>query len=103
MRLRDALAESGPDGSGIGSRGSVDLGDRPREAGLRHVTEGAGLVSIDRELLVVEPQLAKQFDLLHLIVGRPRQAIDSFRLNVVDLVLDASDRFESRLGKRRDA
>src|SRR5580704_3988793 len=96
MGLRLALAEPGAHRSWIRTGGTIELGDRPGETGLRHMAEGAGLVSVDRKILVKQQQLAEQLDLLNLVVRRCGNTLESLGLNRVDLRLHAGDLAQSR-------
>jgi hypothetical protein len=60
------------------------------------MAEGAGLVSVDQKLLVEEQQLAKQFDLLNLVVRQHCNAVESFGLDRVDFHLDPGHLVERR-------
>src|SRR3981189_37485 len=80
-------------GKGVGvSSGSsnerVELRDRPCKSGFRHVAEGARFVAVHRKLLVEEHQLAQQFHLLHLVVGRRRDTTEQLCFDSIDLSLD---------------
>src|SRR6201987_4976788 len=91
VSLRLALAETGPDGSGVRSGGPIELRDWSGEPCFRRVAECAGLVTIDRELLVEKHQFAEQLDLLDLIVGDRREALQSIRFDPVYFALYASN------------
>ena len=88
MRLRFAIAESRAHRTGIGAGSPVQLRHRTGKAGLGHVAEGASLVAVNRELLVVQHQLAEQLDLLNLIIRRRCKPLGGLRFNAVDLGLD---------------
>ena len=88
MRLRFAIAKSRAHRTGIGTGGPVQLRHRTGKAGLGRVAEGASLVAVYRELLVVQHQLAEQLDLLDLIIRRCSKPLGGLRFNAVDLGLD---------------
>src|SRR5260370_34983338 len=58
--LRLPLAESASHRARIGDRRGVELGYRPGEAGVRHVAKRASLISMDRQLLVINQELAEE-------------------------------------------
>ena len=91
VRLRLAVAKTATHGSGIGTRGLVQFGYRPRKPRFRHVAEGASLVVIYREVLVVQHQLAEEFNLLHLVVRRSGQPVQSPRFDAIDLRFNLGD------------
>jgi hypothetical protein len=64
------------------------------------VAECTGLIAIDRELLVEEHQLAEQLDLLNLIVGNGRQALQSICFDPVYICFHAGNLGECRRRKR---
>ena len=64
------------------------------------MAEGASLVAVNRELLVVQHQLAEQLDLLNLIIRRRCKPLGSLRFNAIDLGLDLRN-FLQRLRRER--
>jgi hypothetical protein len=91
VRLRLAVAESGSDRTGVRAGGLVELRDRPCKSGFGHVAEGARFVAVHRKLLVEEHQLAQQFHLLHLVVGRRPDTTEHLCFDSIDLSLDLCD------------
>jgi hypothetical protein len=55
------------------------------------VAESAGLVSIDRKLLIKQQQFTEQLDLLHLVRRGSCNPLQSFGLNSIDLRLHAAN------------
>ena len=79
------------DRAGLRDLSFVQAFDRSLKSSLRHVAEGACFVTIHRELLVIEHRLAKQLDLLDLIVWRSRQAFQRLRFDAIDLGFNLRD------------
>ncbi len=88
VRLRLAIAEASAYRPRIGSRGTVQLRHGTGKAGLGHVAEHAGFVTVHRELFVIHDELAEQLDLLDLIVGWRGQPLHRLPLDLVDLGLE---------------
>jgi hypothetical protein len=63
------------------------------------VAECAGLVAIDRKLLVEQHQLTEQLDLLDLIVGDGGQALQSICFDPIYIGLHTGNLGESRRRK----
>jgi hypothetical protein len=66
------------------------------------MAERTGLIAIHREMLVIEHHFAKQLDLLHLIIRRCGQPLESFCLDAIDLGLDLGN-FLQGSGRKRYA
>src|SRR5580693_8957200 len=62
MRLGPTLIEARAHGAGIGHGRLVENTARSSEPSLRHVAEGASLISVHRQRVVVKEQLAEQGD-----------------------------------------
>jgi len=60
----------------------------PGEPRLGHMAERTGLIAIHREMLVIEHHFAKQLYLLHLVIRRCGQPLESFCLDAIDVGLD---------------
>jgi hypothetical protein len=91
MSLRPAFAEACPNGTRVGDRRLIQLTDGSAEPGLRHVARGAGFVPHHRELVIVEDQLAEQYDLLKAIQRCQSCVVDRFSFDAVDLKFDSLD------------
>ena len=66
------------------------------------MAERTGLIAIHREMLVIEHRFAKQLDLLHLVIRRCGQPLESFCLDAIDIGLDLCN-FLQGSGRKRYA
>jgi hypothetical protein len=62
------------------------------------MAEGASLVVVNRQILVIQHQLAEQLDLLDLVDRRRRKPLDCLCFDAVNLGLDLRNLLE-RLGR----
>jgi hypothetical protein len=52
------------------------------------MAKSTGFIAVHRELFVIKQRFAKQFDQLHLVIGRCCQPLEGLCLDAVDLRLD---------------
>ena len=91
VRLRLALAVSRAHRTWIRSSRPIDVRHRTGETRFGHVAKSTGFITVHGKVLVVQHQLAEQFDLLDLIFRRRGQPLDRLRLAALDLDFDLSD------------
>jgi hypothetical protein len=64
------------------------------------MAERTGLIAIYREMLVIEHRFAKQLYLLHLVIRRCGQPLESFCLDAIDIGLDLCNLLQGSGRKR---
>src|SRR5260370_30908651 len=101
--LRLPLAESASHRARIGDRRGVELGYRPGEAGVRHVAKRASLISMDRQLLVINQELAEEDGAKCCSRKTVAQLRQRLLLNPIDLRNHTIDLSFYRSGKRGPA
>src|SRR5438045_729027 len=83
-----------------GDRRGIELGNRPGEAGVRHVAERASLISVDGQLLVVNQELAEKDGAERRTRQTLAQLRQRLRLDPIDLGYDAINLSFHRRRKR---
>ena len=84
MGLRLPAAEPRAHRTRIGNRGHVESTGRTGEAGLRHMTERAGLVLVNGEILIEQNKLSQKRELSKRVKRAPASSLDAVSLDLVD-------------------